>query len=228
VLFALVAPRVFAQWSGSAIAVSDYRYRGVSLSRDRPALQASATWDDASGLYGGAFASTVQFPHRALSAQVVAFAGYAARVSGDLSLDVGGEYAAFAGSTDYGYAEAFAGVTWTVLTARVHYAPRYFGIPGDSWYVELDAVQPLSDRLTLAAHAGRLFTGRSSGAYYPSVGMYSPSGADPVDVRIALAADIGGFNVQLGWVASTHPEAAYPFYENARKRTVVVSASHAF
>lgn len=40
-------------------AVSDYRYRGVSLSDERPALQASATLTHRSGFYGDVSVSTI-------------------------------------------------------------------------------------------------------------------------------------------------------------------------
>lgn len=40
-------------------AVSDYRFRGLSLSDRKPALQAGLTVSHESGLYGGVFTSTI-------------------------------------------------------------------------------------------------------------------------------------------------------------------------
>lgn len=45
---------------GGAAIVSDYRYRGWSLSGEGPALQADATLTHSSGLYAGVFASTIE------------------------------------------------------------------------------------------------------------------------------------------------------------------------
>ena len=54
--FALIAANVSAQVSGSLTLVSDYRFRGVSLSHNNPAAQLGAVYDDARGWYAGAFA----------------------------------------------------------------------------------------------------------------------------------------------------------------------------
>src|SRR5439155_7805223 len=56
----LVAIEALGQVSGSASLVSDYRFRGVSLSQEKPALQLNVLYDDQSGWYAGAFASSVQ------------------------------------------------------------------------------------------------------------------------------------------------------------------------
>src|SRR5664279_3555744 len=56
----LFAASAEAQFTANASVVSDYRFRGVSLSDQKPAVQASVNWDDADGWYAGAFASTVQ------------------------------------------------------------------------------------------------------------------------------------------------------------------------
>ena len=49
-----------AQLTGTVSVVSDYRFRGVSLSQQKPAVQASIGYDDPSGWYGGVFASTAK------------------------------------------------------------------------------------------------------------------------------------------------------------------------
>jgi len=91
--FLFVSTEVFAQVSGSASLLSDYRYRGVSLSRNRPAAQLAVAYDDASGWYGGAFASTVQLVYPATrELQVVSFAGYARRLPSGLSWEAGADY----------------------------------------------------------------------------------------------------------------------------------------
>lgn len=50
-----------SDWSltGTAGVVSDYRFRGFSLSDERPALQAGLTAGHASGVYGDVFVSTI-------------------------------------------------------------------------------------------------------------------------------------------------------------------------
>jgi uncharacterized protein (TIGR02001 family) len=45
--------------TGQAMVVSDFRYRGITLSDGKPALQASLTVLGADGLYGGVWASSI-------------------------------------------------------------------------------------------------------------------------------------------------------------------------
>ena len=48
-----------ADWSGSIALVSDYRFRGISLTDGQPALQAGVAYDHPTGLFAGLFASNV-------------------------------------------------------------------------------------------------------------------------------------------------------------------------
>src|SRR5262245_25036682 len=101
-LLCAAAESASAQLSGTLAGVTDYRYRGVTFSDRRPAAQAGLTYDDASGWYAGAFGSTVRLdpPGGASSKfQAIAYAGYAMRLGSGVSLEVGGDYAAFAGAS---------------------------------------------------------------------------------------------------------------------------------
>src|SRR5437879_5439202 len=106
-----VSADVLAQFSGSASLLSDYRFRGVSLSHNRPAAQLAVAYDDASGWYGGAFASTVQFVYPAnRELQLVSFAGYAQRLASGLSWEGGVDYSVVTGAESYSYPEVYVGV----------------------------------------------------------------------------------------------------------------------
>ncbi len=59
---ALLSGNVAAQLSGTVSLLSNYRFRGISLSADEPAAQLGLAYDDAQGWYAGGFASTVEFP----------------------------------------------------------------------------------------------------------------------------------------------------------------------
>ena len=78
---ALVAADVAAQVSGTASLVSNYRFRGISLSDDKPAAQLGITYDDAQNWNAGVFASTVKFATpSSLELQAIPFVGYALRI----------------------------------------------------------------------------------------------------------------------------------------------------
>jgi len=219
---ALVAADAFAQASATASILSDYRYRGISLSRGNPAVQLSVAYDDPSGIYAGILASNVEFaisPHREL--QGIPYAGYARRIGSELSAEIGASYAVFTGPGRYDYAELYAGIASDQVSGRLYYAPRYFGREGGSLYAEINAAQPLSDRLRLIAHVGVLF---NRGQYFP----YGPTDRKVIDGRLGLAVALEPFTIQASWVGIGSANAGYPIPQGERRNTAVVSLSRAF
>jgi uncharacterized protein (TIGR02001 family) len=215
------AADALAQVSGSVSVLSDYRYRGISLTRSDPALQASLAYDDPSGIYAGLFASNVEFaisPHREL--QGVPYIGYARRLSSGLSAEIGASYSAFSGPGGYDYAEIYAGVSGDQASGRVYYAPRYFG-RGASAYAEVNGAQPLAERVRLLAHVGVLF---NLGHYFP----YGPADRQIVDGRLGLAIDFDAFSLQASWVGVGSSNTGYPISPGERRNTVVVTLSRSF
>jgi uncharacterized protein (TIGR02001 family) len=221
--FALVAANVSAQVSGSLTAVSDYRFRGVSLSHNNPAAQLGAVYDDPRGWYAGAFASTVQFagPSSSRELQTIAFGGYVWRFGSGLSSEVGADYSAFTGPGGYSYPEVYWGIAYENLSGRLYYAPRYFVHDSDAIYGEVNGARPLFDRVRLLAHAGvlrnsseNLYTGRSVHHVF--------------DARLGVGVDFDQFSVQLNWVGSSSANTAYPVTDTRRRNGAVLSLSQSF
>ncbi|MFA7586789.1 MAG: TorF family putative porin [Novosphingobium sp.] len=81
--------------TGSAAIVSDYRFRGISLSGGDVAVQGSIGVSHASGLYVGAWASSIEdnpvFGHT----EVDIYAGWTGEVGSGLTADVGMTYYVF-------------------------------------------------------------------------------------------------------------------------------------
>src|SRR5581483_6543323 len=101
--------------TGSATFVSDYRFRGASLSDDHPAAQLAFDYDwAASGWYAGGLMSNVRLDARD-AVQALVDAGYAHRLSADLSWEAGMRYSRFSGRESYAYAEAYAGFAYRQL-----------------------------------------------------------------------------------------------------------------
>jgi uncharacterized protein (TIGR02001 family) len=203
VWLALVSASVSAQISGTTSLVSNYRLRGVSLSENKPAAQFGVAYDDAQGWYAGAFASTVELvvsPRREL--QTVPFVGYAWRAAGGLSWEVGTDYSFFTGSArNYNYPEAYFGVASESLSGRLYYSPRYFGQSSGAIYGEVNGTQLLIERVRLLAHLGILRSNNGIGNYGWPERMF--------DGRVGFAIDADRLNVQLSWVGTTAPTAAY-------------------
>jgi uncharacterized protein (TIGR02001 family) len=216
-----VSADVFAQFSGSASLVSDYRYRGVSLSHNKPAAQLAVTYDDASGWYGGAFASTVQLFYPSTELQLISFVGYAKRMPSGVTWEAGGDYSVVTGPLSYSYPEVFLGVASDNLSARLYYAPRYFGQDSEVIYGEVNAAQPLLDNVRLVAHGGALLNSIQGGyAQRPEHRVF--------DASVGVAVDFDHFNVQLSWVGISSASTPYPVTTSRSKNGVVLILSRSF
>jgi uncharacterized protein (TIGR02001 family) len=219
---ALISANASAQFSGSVNLVSDYRYRGASLSHGDPAAQIAVAYDDAQGGYAGAFASTVRLaaPYHQ-GAQVIAFTGYAKQWPSGVTFDVGADYSAFTGARGYDYPEAYAGIAFQNVSGRLYYAPRYFGSDGGAVYGELNGAQRVHDRVRLLAHVGILqINGGNPYSGWPDHRVF--------DARAGVAIDFDPFNVQLSWVGLSAASAAYPITGTLSRNGVVVTLSWSF
>jgi uncharacterized protein (TIGR02001 family) len=220
--FALVAANVSAQISGSVTLVSDYRFRGVSLSRNGPAAQLGVVYDDPRGWYAGAFASTVEFAYpSSRELQTIGFLGYVWRLPAGLSSEVGAEYSAFTGAGDYSYPEVYWGIASENLSARLYYAPRYFARDSNALYGEVNGAKQLFDRVRLLVHAGVL-RNSSQNVYMGHAIHYI------FDARVGVGVDFDQFSVQANWVGSSSASATYPVAGTRRRNSAVLSLSRSF
>jgi uncharacterized protein (TIGR02001 family) len=199
--------------------VSDYRFRGISLSDGRPETQLSLEYEHPGGWYAGAFASRVKLYENGSNAQLVAYTGYTRQLPSGLSWDVGATYSVFTQAANYNYAEVYVGATSGNVSGRIHFAPDYFGQGIRSIYAEINGDYPIRERLHLLGHVGLLqpFSARKETA---AVGRF--------DTRIGIGTGFAAWNFQLAWVAGEGSRAGYPIYEHSGSQAVVLSASYAF
>ena len=156
-------------------AVSDYRYRGISQTRFKPAVQAGLDFS-AGGLYLGAWASTIKRVKDAegdAQVEVDLYGGYKGEiVKGTLSYDVGLLQYLYPGakttrwSTAYkdpNTTELYGALTYGPATLKVSYAlGNLFGNydlvakkgSKGSTYVDLSASFDVGGGLLLAPHVG--------------------------------------------------------------------------
>lgn len=191
-----------AQVSGSAAIVSDYQYRGVTLSKGAPVPQLTLVYDHPDGWYVGGFASRIKLRSNAGNAvEYIGYAGYARRLASGRSWEAGVSSHVYAGASGMNFREGFAGVASDRLSARVSYAPDYLGLGSRTLYVEVNGSHPLREELNLFAHAG--FLGSLAG----SAGTIRRS-----DARIGLATRFNGWECQLAWTASHENGMGRPAY----------------
>jgi len=219
-LWLSAASSASAQVSGSMTLLSDYRERGVSLSDGKPAAQAGIGFDHDSGWYAGVTGSTVDFgDHPPSVLYAVVYAGFARRAGPVLSWDAGASFAAVPGG-EYDYAEIHAGLMLDKVSARVSYAPNYFGQGIRAIYAEANAALPVRERWTLVGHAGALrLLPRGDG---PAIGTTR------FDARAGVERDFDWARLQVAWVASSSTAALYPVRRGQSRSTIVVSISHVF
>lgn len=175
--------------SGSLGATTDYVHRGISQSDGHAALQGSLVYWHASGLYAGAWGSTLHhgvpytyastYGARTSDLEVDLFAGFSTPVGTDWTMDVkmvAYLYPDDPAPVDYDYVELSAGAAWRQrLFASLSVAPRTTWIAragGGRDRTAMDGEvswrQPLGAWFTLAAGAGYrqlLVPGRSGYVY---------------------------------------------------------------
>lgn len=221
-LGALSSPSdVFAQLSGTVSVVSDYRYRGVSLSDNEPAAQLGINYDDAQGWYAGAFVSTAESAYyEKQGVQAIGFGGYAWRLPSGLTLEAGADYSVVTTSPRFDYPEIYAGFAFQNVSGRVYYSPRYFGQDSPAVYGELNLAQPLQDNVHLVAHVGVLGSHAN--------GRYGAPSGPVVDGAAGVSLVWNGFNLQVSWVGVNHASAAYAVTGVGNRNGVVASLSRSF
>lgn len=127
------APAAAADWSAEIGATSDYRYRGVSLSGSKPALQGGLAYELDSGVYGELWSSTLG---SAGNVEVDVTAGISRDLADGLSIDVSTTYYAYPGTNGANAVEASASIEATrgplSLSLGASVAPPQAGTRDDS------------------------------------------------------------------------------------------------
>lgn len=231
-----------AQTSASVSLVSDYRFRGISLSDGKPEPQVNLGYDSPPGWYVGAFASPVTFGNSSYDVplsgyagysrsqpsgnsgndlQFIGYAGYSRRLSSGLSWDVGATESLFVRTTRYNYAEVYVGLASDHLSGKIYLAPKYYGFRERTLYAELNGAYPLQERLNLIGHIGflRVLSDNEGPAFASNIRF---------DTRLGISASLADWNLQLAWVATGKNRALYLRNADRDPNTVILSASYSF
>lgn len=157
-------PRQFSVSAG-VTAISQYRFRGISLSDEDPAVQATVSLAHDSGLYAGLWASTIDGFGELGGANVELdlYGGYRLGVGSGATLDVGLLYYAYPGSKggDFDFFEPYASVAGTLgpVTAKIGaaYAPAQDALADNSnLYLFGDVAAGIpATGFTIKGHLGR-------------------------------------------------------------------------
>jgi uncharacterized protein (TIGR02001 family) len=193
-----------AEITGTVTAVSDYNFRGVSLSASDPALQGSIDWASESGFYAGAWASNIDYGDGYDgNIELDLYGGFAGEFSEGFGYDLGIVWYLYPDSSenrsrcrDLGrdceisdYPEIYAGVTWQWLELKQWYTNDYSGTDEDGWYTEANGTFELPADFGLNLHVG-----------YNYGDVFDDT--EFMDYSIGVSYTLGNFDLGLAWVAT--------------------------
>ncbi|TKB49143.1 TorF family putative porin [Ferrimonas aestuarii] len=144
--------------SFNASAVSNYIFRGVTLSDEDPALQGGVDYAHASGVYAGIWASNYDNGGDT-EIEVDWYGGYAFDLNDDISIDLGViryYYQDVGGHTT----EWHVGVDLYGIGTALHYDQTL-----ESWYGEVNYDIAITDPIYLSLHGGYAEPDEGDGAY---------------------------------------------------------------
>jgi uncharacterized protein (TIGR02001 family) len=167
-------------------AVSDYRYRGISQTRLKPALQGGFDASLPAGFYVGTWASTIKWindAERAAGTQTGGsvewdlYGGYKTEIVKDLTLDVGvlryeyvgNHLADVPGAANANTTELYAALTYGPVTAKYsHSISNLFGFADskNSGYFDLSGTFDVGGGFSLVPHVGYQHVAHNSTATY--------------------------------------------------------------
>ena len=221
------APQPEYSFAYNVGAVTDYRYRGISQSRLKPAVQGGIDFSHKSGFYLGTWASSIKWIKDAggdANAEVDVYGGYKF-TAGPVAMDVGLLRYLYPGSSlgvNPDTTEAYLAGTWGPATLKYsHAVTNLFGFSDskNSYYVDLNATFETGFwGLTFTPHIGYQRVNHNSSFSY-------------TDWSLGLGKDFGnGFSASLAYVDTNTDDyrGPAPDLKNLGKATAVLGVKYSF
>jgi uncharacterized protein (TIGR02001 family) len=221
---ALPAAPAFADVAFNASLTSDYRYRGISQTRLKPAVQGGVDWSDASGFYAGAWGSTIKWIKDAggdAGLELDFYGGYKTEIAKGLTLDVGAlqyYYPSNKLKPSANTLEGYGALTFGPATLKVSRSfTNLFGFAKSkgSMYYDLTATFDLGDGWSLTPHIGRQTVSKNSAYSY-------------TDASLTVNKAIDALTLSLGVVDAKTGAYSGPGSKDLGKRGVVASVKYTF
>ena len=216
-------------------AITDYRFRGITQTNYKPALQAGVDFSHKSGFYLGAWGSNVSWVKEFNGAtqgelEIDLYGGFKGEITSGLGFDVGlityqypGNNSGAAGTPGFGPAiadanttEVYAALTYSLFTVKYSRSVGNFlgfANSGGSQYWDFSAAFDLGNGFTLTPHIGR-----------QTIPNTTPVGdGDYTDYALTLSKDFGnGFSASIAAVGT---DAKQTFYVNSNGNTDFIGKS---
>jgi len=221
---AMLAPTAAAEVTGNIDLTSDYRFRGVSQSAGKIALQGGIEYAADNGFFAGAWASTIDFDkgapveeHVNADLELDLYLGYAGSLSDSLDYDVTFYRYNYPGDdVSQDYNEISIGLEFADIRLAYWYANDYGNSGDDLSYTEANYSYALSDDWSLDLHAGYNFGDAIEDYEY-------------VDYSIGLSTEVSGIEVSIAWLGSDIASEEIVNKDAWKsKDTLLLSASYSF
>lgn len=210
--------------SYNAAVTTDYRYRGISQSRKRPAVQAGADYvHNPTGLYVGTWASTIKWIDDAggdSSLEIDVYGGKRGDIGEGFTYDVGGLYYYYPSnglSPSANTFELYGAIGYGPVSLKYSQSTtNLFGFANskESGYIDLSMNQEIKDGYILNLHLGRQSVRDNPSASYN-------------DWKVGVTKDYGVVTVSLAAIkAST--DAYFAKGKNLAKTGAVLTVSKTF
>ena len=184
--------------------VSDYRYRGISQTRLKPAIQAGVDYALPAGFYVGAWATNIKWIKDAggdANVEIDIYGGYKGEIAKDVTFDVGAlgyYYPQNKLATSANTAEIYGAISFGPATVKYsHSVSNLFGFTNskNSGYIEGVATFDVGSGVMLAPHLGYQRVARNGDFSYTD---YSLTVSKDFEGFIFSAAVVGASTKSIG------------------------------
>lgn len=215
-------------FSANVAFTSEYYFRGISQTDDKPAVQGGfdygADFTKNVGVYLGIWGSNVDFNEDLLTPPVSpgatmeldGYGGLNGKIPGTpLSWTAGFIYYAYPGAKDTlneDYVEVQGSLAYdfgvATATASLNYSPDYWGASGDAYYPKFALEVPIGDYFTLSGYVARQWIANNAAFGYP----------DYLEWNLTGSVNIAGFDVALTY---SDTDLGTAFKDNAGSKAIV-------
>lgn len=192
--FAMPAMAEDSPFSANVSLTSNYLYRGISQTGNKPAIQGGFDYAHASGVYAGVWASSISWLSDAgvaanVGTEIDTYVGFSGE-AGDIGYDVGflrynypGEYG---GNLSANTNELYGAVSYKWVTAKYSRSSgNLFGVADSSG----------SGYFDLSASYDVEAAGITLGAHYGKQTIANNSASDYTDYNLSVSKDVGGYGL---------------------------------
>lgn len=202
---------------------SDYLFRGISFSDDKPAIQGGFDYAHSSGLYLGTWASNLSIDEET-NIEIDVYGGFANEFGeSGIGYDVGVVRYLYPGAEndqDADYNEYYGGLSYSYFSATVFYTDDWGNTGEDEIYYKLGFDYDLPYGLALSAHYGYTDSDRNDG---------DPSKSDSYsDYGIGLTKGFAGLDWSVGYYGTDSDGEDFAAAESNADDRFLVSVSSSF